>query len=147
MCTLGFQVSELRVIDQSKARYGYRWCRVEDNGSLMPIVALTRCWQEPVASAKVNADYGDGLHIFSSMTKALSDRPVNWGYYPVCYVLCKVKYWGDVVDHKYGVLAEYASIVAINVPPWEPAHRTLIRHGNPKLDLRFRTKLGMLFAR
>jgi hypothetical protein len=141
MCQLGEQLVPFTTA--KKPRYGYRWCNVSALGALYPLTNEDTCWQQPHVKADVFKSWGiPGLHVFKSMLRALLDIPGGWAS---DVVLVKVKYWGLVSKHRYGVRASDAQIVAIEA---YGDKRVLLRMGNPKLKLKFAaTKLGLLLAR
>lgn len=157
MCQLGEAFSEVPVqVGVDEKRTGYRWCEVgSKTGRLFPLTNSNDCWQKPVAKAEMTfypastwyggARTNGGLHIFATIASAMADKPDLFEIEPKRYVLVKVRYWGDVVEHVDGARARFAEIVALHVPFWRFGYeetryrrlRTVLRKGNPLLNLRF----------
>lgn len=143
MCDLGRDTGPVVNVAKAKAMVGWRWCEVGGEGTLRPWSTnqWDDVWSQPIAKAdqKPTETNDNGLHLFRSKAIAMhpEQHPGDDGY-----VLVKVKFWGDCVEHERGFRAQYAKILSLSFVRGrglrsDEKTKARIRKGNPKLKLRF----------
>lgn len=112
MCNLGMEIGKGKTLEKKKAKIGYRFFNLKESGFPAPVVFRERrTWHKKIArSDKVPTMLNEsGLYIYRSRAQALSDGGKPHGE----YVLCKVKYWGQTVEHDRGFRAQFAEIQSL----------------------------------
>jgi hypothetical protein len=90
----------------------YRVWDLADTGFLHSVYISQHIWLPGVVvhAPKVRASYGEGIHAFKSMDRALAE----YGYSFFRKVYGEVALWGDVVEFEHGWKAEYAAITKLD---------------------------------
>jgi hypothetical protein len=90
----------------------YRVWNIHKDGLLHSVYISDHIWMpgQVVHAPKVRSSYGEGIHAFKTMDKALSEYGLSFSQ----RVFGEVALWGDVVEFEYGWKAEYAAITKLN---------------------------------
>jgi hypothetical protein len=90
----------------------YRVWNVGKGGLLHSVYIEDHVWRprQIVKADRVKASYGEGVHAFKSMDRAV----VEYGLSSCDRVFGEIKIWGDVVEFEYGWKAEFAAITALS---------------------------------
>lgn len=106
----------IKTIKPEKAKIGYRFMyyKYDPASKQIYMLPLNTSFQNPWKVNPTRADVSPtttnkkGLYIFTTLDEALRQNHPQQGM-----VLCKVKYWGKVAEHKLGVRAQHAEVLEI----------------------------------